>query len=213
MSTISVCVGNYGYYNEGRLHDTWIDLPVDPATIQPWLVRHHLYDRRHEEIYISDYDGIPLGCSYGDTFSEYTSLEHLNVLAQLIEDHPSEAETVERFIGISGDEPGSILGLCNWVLQADDLPVYSYDVPEWCEDDSPEEKYGYSLAQYAEWWDVLGSQGLQDYFDLEAYGRAKAMDCALGDDGYVDQACDYPSESFYSWKEIKSMMPWLNGAE
>lgn len=205
---MSVCIGNYGYYNEGQLRDTWIDLPVDPATIRPWLIEHGLRDRHHEETYISDYDGIPLGCSYGGIFSECTSLEELNVLAQLIEDHPIEAETVERFIGICGDEPDSILSLCNWVLQADELPVYSYDVPEWCEDDSPEEKFGYGLAQYAPWWDVLGAANVQDYFDLEAYGRAQAMNCALGDDGYVDQTQDYPSEDFYSWKEIKSMMPW-----
>lgn len=208
MSTISVCVGSYGWYNEGELHDTWLDLPVEPSEIKPWLIAHRLYDRSHEETYISDFDGIPLSCSYGSTFSEYTQLEHLNVLAQLIEDHPSEAETVARFIRISGDEPDSLLGLCNYLLQADDLPVYSYDIPEWCQNDNPEAKFGYSLAQYTEWWDALGAANTQDYFDLEAYGRAQAMNCALGDDGYVDQACDYPREDFYSWAEIEAMMPW-----
>ena len=24
---ITVCIGNYGYYNEGYLHDAWITLP------------------------------------------------------------------------------------------------------------------------------------------------------------------------------------------
>ena len=31
--TISVCIGNYGYYNEGELHDAWIELPKEPAEI------------------------------------------------------------------------------------------------------------------------------------------------------------------------------------
>ena len=24
---LNVCIGNYGYYNEGSLHDAWITLP------------------------------------------------------------------------------------------------------------------------------------------------------------------------------------------
>ena len=47
-----VCVGNYGYYNEGELHDTWMRLPMDPDKIEPWLRSHGLFDEEHEEIYI-----------------------------------------------------------------------------------------------------------------------------------------------------------------
>ena len=39
-----VCVGNYGYYNEGELHDTWMRLPMDPDKIEPWLRSHDLFD-------------------------------------------------------------------------------------------------------------------------------------------------------------------------
>ena len=48
-----VCVGNYGYYNEGELHDTWMRLPMDPDKIEPWLRSHDLFDEEHEEIYIA----------------------------------------------------------------------------------------------------------------------------------------------------------------
>ena len=34
---LDVCVGNYGYYNEGELHDTWMRLPMDPDKIEPCL--------------------------------------------------------------------------------------------------------------------------------------------------------------------------------
>lgn len=27
---IDVCVGNWGYYSEGELRDTWMHLPMDP---------------------------------------------------------------------------------------------------------------------------------------------------------------------------------------
>lgn len=51
---LDVCVGNYGYYNEGELHDTWMRLPMDPDKIEPWLRSHGLFDEEHEEIYISE---------------------------------------------------------------------------------------------------------------------------------------------------------------
>lgn len=31
--TIRVCIGNYGYYNEGELHDAWITLPKSEEEI------------------------------------------------------------------------------------------------------------------------------------------------------------------------------------
>ncbi len=37
MSTIKVCIGNYGYYNEGKLRDAWIDLPATPKEIGSFL--------------------------------------------------------------------------------------------------------------------------------------------------------------------------------
>lgn len=74
-----VCVGNYGYYNEGELHDTWMRLPMDPDKIEPWLRSHDLFDEEHEEIYISDYDALPFRCP--EVFDEYAHLDELNVLA------------------------------------------------------------------------------------------------------------------------------------
>lgn len=213
MSTISVCIGNYGYYNEGYLHDAWIDLPVEPSSIMPWLVEHRLYDRRHEEIYVSDYDGIPLGCSYSSVFSECTSLEHLNMLAQLMEMLPLEAETLTSFVETSGEEPDDVLGLANWLIQADELPYYAYDVPSWCADDSPAEKYGYQLARSTLWWEALEANGVSDHFDLEDFGREWSANCALGDDGYVDLCQDFPYQDRYDWSDIAAMMPWNDDRE
>lgn len=76
---LDACVGNYGYYNEGELHDTWMRLPMDPDKIEPWLRSHGLFDEEHEEIYISDYDALPFRCP--EVFDEYAHLDELNVLA------------------------------------------------------------------------------------------------------------------------------------
>lgn len=76
---LDVCVGNYGYYNAGELHDTWMRLPMDPDKIEPWLRSHGLFDEEHEEIYISDYDALPFRCP--EVFDEYAHLDELNVLA------------------------------------------------------------------------------------------------------------------------------------
>lgn len=50
---LNVCIGNYGYYNEGSLHDAWITLPKTEAEIRDFLHLNHLQDPQHEEIYIS----------------------------------------------------------------------------------------------------------------------------------------------------------------
>lgn len=208
MSTMSVCVGSYGWYLEGEIHDTWIDLPVDPATIKPWLIKHRLWDPTREEIYISDYELPILGLDFGAILNEHTPLEHLNMLAQLMDMLPLECETLTAFIETSGEEPDDILGIANWLIEADRLPYYVYDVPDFCANDSPEEKYGYQLAQGTSWWDALGANGVSDYFDLEDFGRAWSANVALGDDGYVDLCQDFPDQNRYSWDDIEQMMPW-----
>lgn len=86
---LSVCIGNYGYYNEGYLHDTWITLPKTEAEIRDFLHLNRLQDPLHEEIYISDYDGVPFGAT--QLFTEFCQLEDLNLLAkQLVTVSPGD---------------------------------------------------------------------------------------------------------------------------
>lgn len=47
---LNVCIGNYGYYNEGSLHDAWITLPKTEAEIRDFLHLNQLQDSQHEEI-------------------------------------------------------------------------------------------------------------------------------------------------------------------
>lgn len=69
---LNVCIGNYGYYNEGSLHDAWITLPKTEAEIRDFLHLNQLQDSQHEEIYISDYDGIPFGTRL--LFNEFSTM-------------------------------------------------------------------------------------------------------------------------------------------
>ena len=46
---LNVCIGNYGYYNEGSLHDAWITLPKTEAEIRDFLHLNQLQDSQHEE--------------------------------------------------------------------------------------------------------------------------------------------------------------------
>ncbi len=125
--SIDVCIGNYGYYNEGELRDAWISLPKTSKEIGDFLSAHGLQDPEHEEIYISDYDGVPFGLR--GLFDEYTHLDDLNMLARQMEAHPGAVETVKGALGCGIDHPESVIGLMNWIEQADEIPYYAYDYP------------------------------------------------------------------------------------
>lgn len=202
---ISVCVGNYGYYNEGELRDRWITLPRTDEEIRQFLQTNGLQDPLHEEIYISDYDGYPFGLSCGDVFNQYTSLDGLNLLAKQLELHPHAAEQVQAALDSGADAPGSLLGLMNWIEQADAIPYHKYDFKgiEYCKDRSPEEKFGRSMAESEGLRQYLESGNLDSYFDFEAYGRDVGSNFSLGPDGYMDGWESMPDEGRYDWEELR----------
>lgn len=123
--SIDVCIGNYGYYNEGELRDAWISLPKTSEEISDFLSAHGLQDPEHEEIYISDYDGVPFGLT--GLFSEFTWLEDLNMLARQMEEREGAVEKVQGALDCGIDGPESVIGLMNWIEQADEIPYYAYD--------------------------------------------------------------------------------------
>lgn len=181
--SIEVCIGNYGYYNEGELHDAWIELPKADEEIRDFLKENRLYDAMHEEIYISDYDGVPFGLS--GLFGEGTSLDDLNLLAKVMEEMPDEAETVQQAIDCGIDSPDSVLGLMNWIVQADEIPFYGYSVDPGLFTDL-DECYGYLLIEVIGGIDQLDSGTIARYVDEERFGRDLAMtDVALGDGGFI----------------------------
>ena len=211
MGGIAVCIGNYGAYNNGYLIDRWVDLPMDSGDLAR-LLRDMEAENRDigagEEFYVSDYDGTPFGIGYGSRgpFSEHTPIESLNLLAQVMEDHPRECGIVQMALDAGCDCPESVLGLANWILQADDFPVYAYGLdPDVFSATSPEEKMGYSWAVESGLYGMLDDLGVSGFFDFEAYGERMGEDCLLGEDGYVDAALPLPREDLYSWDEIRAL--------
>ena len=174
---LNVCIGNYGYYNEGSLHDAWITLPKTEAEIRDFLHLNQLQDSQHEEIYISDYDGIPFGTRL--LFNEFCHLEDLNLLAkQLVTANPADLEKVGAWIQ-ANDTPESLVGLMNLIEQADDIPFYSWGYDGAYDKDefgnmiyttmSPEKNYGHEMVeQNEELKRILDSSSqIESAFDYE----------------------------------------------
>ena len=179
---LNVCIGNYGYYNEGELHDTWITLPKTEAEIRDFLHLNRLQDPLHEEIYISDYDGVPFGAT--QLFTEFCHLEDLNLLAkQLVTVSPGDLEKVGAWIQ-ANNTPESLVELMNLIEQADEIPFYSWEYDGAYDKDefgsmiyttmSPEKSYGYEMVeQNEELKHILDSSSqIESAFDYEKYGRA-----------------------------------------
>lgn len=178
--SIDVCIGNYGYYNEGELRDAWISLPKTSEEISDFLSAHGLQDPEHEEIYISDYDGVPFGLT--GLFSEFTWLEDLNMLARQMEEREGAVEKVQGALDCGIDGPESVIGLMNWIEQADEIPYYAYDYTgayardEWgqtcIERLSADENYGYTVLEDTDLMRMLEKDSdAMSAFDVERYGR------------------------------------------
>lgn len=214
--SIDVCIGNYGYYNEGELRDAWISLPKTSKEISDFLSAHGLQDPEHEEIYISDYDGVPFGLT--NLFDEYTRLNDLNMLARQMEAYPGAVEAVKGALGCGIDHPGSVIGLMNWIEQADEIPYYAYDYTgayardEWgqtcIERLSADENYGYTVLEDTDLMRMLEKDSdAMSAFDVERYGRfcSDSGNVQLGDKGYVDGMQDMPDEDRYTREELAEM--------
>ena len=209
MRTIDVCVGNYGYYNEGELKDKWISLPKTNKEIKEFLTSNGLLDEQHEEIYISDYDGLPF--NFPTLFNEYTRLDDLNLLAMAMQQNPVATKLVKEFGDYGFDDPGSIMGLINWILQSDEIAFYPYDFDwDWNSNirqsmDS-DEKLGYQIASDSGLLGKLEDLGVADFFDFESYGECYGQEYIACETGYYDATQSMPDKDWYTREEIIEML-------
>lgn len=177
-----VCVGNYGYYNEGELHDTWMRLPMDPDKIEPWLRSHDLFDEEHEEIYISDYDALPFRCP--EVFDEYAHLDELMNLVAQADDLPV------------------------YDYEYDEMHVEDQWHETCLERSTPEENYAYTVLDGdSEFWALMnrGNGELLYCFDFNRYGEIAVNNgyVDLCETCYVDKRADWPALDEYSFEEIR----------
>ena len=217
--SIEVCIGNYGYYNEGELRDRWVELPMEPSEFKAWLQESGLYDEFHEEIYVSDYDGTPFGCCRA--FHESTFVDELNLLARQMEEMGEcEKEKIEAWCG-HVEDPADVLELMNLIEQVDDLPIFGYDFDfAWSEDEwgqlwvdrqSPEENLGWQYLQES----PALSKALDDdccamsAFDVGRYGSM------IADTGitpcqrfYIDNCACGPDLDLYGLSFFEEKYGW-----
>ena len=199
--SIEVCIGNYGYYNEGELRDRWITLPKTNEEIQKFLSENGLQDPLHEEIYISDYDGIPFDMPYGTVFSEYTSLDNLNLLAKQLELNPQAEEIVTNALDTGIDAPSTMSELLNLVEQADDIPFQPW--PDELNYSSPEERLAYAEIDEIGGVENLNEETLREHFNYESYGRLLDHEgFYIGDSGYLDDSIGDVDTEYYSEEEL-----------
>lgn len=212
---ITVCVGNWGYYNEGYLHDAWITLPKTEQEIKDFLEENRLYDAQHEEIYISDYDGVPFGLD--SLFTEYTHLDDLNLLAKQVSmAYPSDLEKVEAYVQAE-ESPSTVLELMNLIEQVDDIAMFDYDYDgAYTEDQwgkpyihraSNEENFGLTMVeQNPDLKAVLEADSdAMSAFNYERYGQmiAERGNVTLLENGYIDVINTDVSLDYYDKDEIK----------
>ena len=197
--TLTVCIGNYGFYNEGELRDSWADLPMEQGAIMPWLREHGLYDERHEETYISDVDG----WQFGSLKPDLMSIDDANRLAMAMQYAGSDGvETVSAAIECADSAPTSVDGLINLLLQADEIPYAELPLDHWGQPSV--EAYGIELADDTGLYQELEEMGATCYFDFEEYGRDALNDYLTSDSGYLYD--DMPDEDFYSRDEIDEVL-------
>lgn len=197
---IKVCIGNYGYYNEGELHDAWIDLPKEPSEIWAFLKERRLFDPEHEEIYISDYDEVPFGL--GSVFTENALLSDLNMLAVQMGSIDYDEDAVLAYIDACCT-PGSVVELMSLLEQADDIPFYRYEETG----RTPRESMGLTAAAWnPELQAMLESDSSIAWaFDHEVYGESFEQQFSLFDEGYIDCCGDYPDLGAYDRDDLAAM--------
>ena len=197
--TLTVCVGNYGYYNEGELRDSWAALPMEPDEIMPWLRGRGLYDERHEETYISDVDGWPFASFKPDLMD----VNDANRLALAMRHAGSDGvDTVAAALDCGCDTPDGVDGLINLLLQADEIPYAELPLDHWGQPSVG--AYGIELADDCGLYQELEDMGATCYFDFEEYGRDALNDYLTSESGYLYG--DMPDEDLYSRDEIDEVL-------
>ncbi len=216
----AVYVANLGKYNEGESVGAWLELPVSQAELDRFLSERLGLELDPQVAFEKGMRGEPVYEEYAihDTdisipdldidVSEYSNLSDLNILAATLADHQ---EVNLEAVSLCADQIASDitpLQYANLIIQADEIPYYSYDFfgiehsGTW----SNEEKFGYTLLEDSPVREYLEEHDMFGYFDVEKYGRDNSQNCTLTDDGYLDNAADFPDVDFYDRDELKEII-------
>lgn len=199
---IKAYIGSYGNYNAGSLRGGWLEFPVSEQKLDQFLKDVVGINEFNEEVMIQDYDGNLF--DLGESENVYKINQMAAIWEDLWDDEKNKVIAYADYQGgdLSPDE------LMNLMLQADEIPFYSYNVSGMTLDDmvlwSNEEKLGYTIAEESGLSDQLEQFGSAVFsaFDFEKYGAAMAMDLELFDDGYLDCTAKDIDLEYYSTEEL-----------
>ena len=145
---ISAFITNLGKYNEGELVGKWIDLPIDEEELKEVLKEIGI-NENYEEYFFTDY----AGC-YKLNLSEYENIEHLNEIAEKLEDWDYNLFMAACEL----DGLDYVLNSC-----PDDYMLFS--------NVTNEQELGEYYAYELECIDFSSNPMFESYFDFERYGR------------------------------------------
>lgn len=169
MKILDIALTNLGQYNEGILNFKWLSLPASEDEINETLKEIGIDGERYEEYFITDFES--------DFFSigEYENLEHLNELAEQIDDLDDyQKEIVSALMDCYTNDIEEAISL------VDDCYLYSD-----CNDFTD---LAYQLVDEMGLLDGV-PETLKNYFDYEAYGRDLSFENFYNTDFGILEVC------------------------
>ena len=186
---IKLYLANLGKYNEGILKGEWVELPLSETELEeamvnigvahydnegnfvPYVIEtdENGYEYVYEEYAIHDYE-----TDLNISISEYSSLNDLNTVAEIVEDF--ELDQVNALLD------GGVIDMKDLIEGDLEEIMQNYSFIELEPNMNEEQEVGYAYVDEIYGGpEYLSKEILERYFDYEAFGR----DILLGGEGFV----------------------------
>ena len=186
---IKLYLANLGKYNEGILKGEWVELPLSETELEevmvnigvahydkegnfvPYVIEtdENGYEYVYEEYAIHDYE-----TDLNISISEYSSLNDLNTVAEIVEDF--ELDQVNALLD------GGVIDMKDLIEGDLEEIMQNYGFIELEPTMNEEQEVGYAYVdEVCGGLECLSKEILERYFDYEAFGR----DILLSGEGFV----------------------------
>ena len=186
---IKLYLANLGKYNEGILKGEWVELPLSETELEEAMVNigvahydeegnyvpyvtetdENGYEYVYEEYAIHDYE-----TDLNISISEYSSLNDLNTVAEIVEDF--ELDQVNALLD------GGVIDMKDLIEGDLEEIMQNYSFIELEPNMNEEQEVGYAYVDEIYGGpECLSKEILERYFDYEAFGR----DILLSGEGFV----------------------------
>ena len=186
---IKLYLANLGKYNEGILKGEWVELPLSETELEevmvnigvahydkegnfvPYVIEtdENGYEYVYEEYAIHDYE-----TDLNISISEYSSLNDLNTVAEIVEDF--ELDQVNALLD------GGVIDMKDLIEGDLEEIMQHYSFIELEPNMNEEQEVGYAYVdEVCGGLECLSKEILERYFDYEAFGR----DILLSGEGFV----------------------------